>query len=92
MFDTKLTGHLAELSKLAFTEEELETITHEMDDIVHLMDTVAGFNSNEEFAAVDAVKLEDLRADEVKESMARDDILANAKENADTYFKVPKVV
>ena len=45
MFDVKQTAHLAELSKLSFTEEELNRITREMDEIVALMDTVADFSA-----------------------------------------------
>lgn len=92
MFDTKLTAHLAELSKLEFTPKELEKITGEMDAIVALMDTVADADCENDFAAVCAVGLTDLRADEPQPSMDREDILANAKESADTCFKVPKVV
>lgn len=92
MFDTKLTAHLAELSKLEFTPEELDQITGEMDAIVALMDTVADADVDQEFAAVDATALAELRADEPRASMDRADILANAKEGTDTCFKVPKVV
>lgn len=92
MFDTKLTAHLAELSKLEFTDEELSVITKEMDDIVALMDTVSTFDANDAFHAVDPVEIGNLRKDESRPSMEREDILANAKDNGDTYFKVPKVV
>lgn len=92
MFDTKLTAHLAELSKLEFTDDELNIITKEMDSIVALMDTVSDFNAEGDFKAVNPAGISDLREDSKKESMSREDILANAKENGDTFFKVPKVV
>ena len=92
MFDTKLTAHLAELSKLEITPEELEKITGEMDAIVALMDTVAEAECNGDFAAVESKGLNELRADEPKPSMNREELLANAEEREDTYFKVPKVV
>ena len=41
MFDLELTAHLAELSKLAFTEDELKAMAEQMSDIVALMDKVA---------------------------------------------------
>lgn len=92
MFDTSLTAHLAELSKLEFTDDELKKITKEMVDIVALMDTVSDFESTEEFKAVDPSGIDLLRQDQAVDSMDRQDILAGAKENGDTYFKVPKVV
>ncbi len=92
MFDTALTAHLAELSKLEFTGEELEKITKEMDDIVALMDTVSDFEATGDFRAVEPCGMDGLRQDAAVDSMDRQDILSNAKENGDTYFKVPKVV
>lgn len=90
--DLKLTAHLAELSKLEFTPEELEKITGEMTDIIALMDTVAEADVANSFAAVEPKGLAELRADEAAASMPREEILTNAKERDDTYFKVPKVV
>lgn len=90
--DLKLTAHLAELSKLEFTPEELEKITGEMTDIIALMDTVAEAEIENSFAAVEPKGLEALREDKAVASMPREEILTNAKERDDTYFKVPKVV
>lgn len=92
MIDTKLTAHLAELSKLAFTEEELTVMTKEMNDIVSLMDTVSDFDATNVFHVTEAVEMKALREDKAKPSMDRQGILANAKEKEDTFFKVPKVV
>lgn len=92
MFDVTLTKHLAELSKLNFTDPELETITQEMDEIVALMDTVAGFTEDREGFVNEAVAFADLREDVPKESFPREEILRNGKENNGTTFTVPKVV
>ncbi|MGI6270044.1 MAG: Asp-tRNA(Asn)/Glu-tRNA(Gln) amidotransferase subunit GatC [Candidatus Howiella sp.] len=92
MFDVKQTAHLAELSKLNFTEEELTRITGEMDEIVALMDTVADFSAEGEGFVNDAVAFADLRKDEVQSSFPREEILQNGRENNGTAFIVPKVV
>lgn len=92
MFDVKMTAHLAELSKLKFSDEELRRITEEMDEIVALMDTVADFSATGDGFVNDAVDFENLRPDEVKPSFPREEILANGKENNGTAFVVPKVV
>lgn len=92
MFDVKLTAHLAELSKLNYTEAELEQICGEMDEIVALMDTVADFSAEGDGFVNDPVNFEDLRTDSAEESFPREEILANGKENNGTAFVVPKVV
>ena len=40
MFNSDLTKHLAELSKLEFTDEELEQMTADMTNIIAIMDKV----------------------------------------------------
>lgn len=92
MFDVKQTAHLAELSKLNFTDEELDRITREMDEIVSLMDTVADFSAQGEGFVNDAVAFTDLRKDEARPSFPREEILQNGKENNGAAFIVPKVV
>lgn len=92
MFDTKLTAHLAALSKLEFTKEELARITEEMDSIVALMDTVSDFNDTSEQEITSPVSLSELRADKPTDSMEREAALKNAKNKSETFFKVPKVV
>lgn len=92
MFNAKLTAHLAELSKLEFTEDELNAITKEMDDIIALMDTVSDFDAANVFHATQSVEIDHFRADNEAPSMERQKILENAKKKEDTFFTVPKVV
>jgi len=92
MFDTNLTKHLAELSKINFTDNEIDVISNEMTEIVALMDTVTEFNIDETFASAAPVEFSNLRKDEIKDSFPRKEILKNAKKKSDTCFVVPKVV
>ncbi len=92
MFDTKLTAHLAELSKLSFTKEELDQMTKEMDAIVDLMNTVSDFSSTDTLTANQPKEISEFRADNPQKSLDRDEVLANAKEKSKTSFTVPKVV
>lgn len=92
MIDKKLTQHLADLSKINFTDEELEKITVQMGDIINLMDKVKEIDSNNPTYTIEAVNYEDLRADEVAESSPNEDILKNSKETKENSFVVPKVV
>ena len=63
MFDSKMTRHLAELSKLNFTDDELEKMTADMTDIIALMDKVCEFDPSVNPYALDAVDYRDLRND-----------------------------
>lgn len=92
MFDKNLTAHLAELSKLNFTEKELEKMADEMTEIVALMDTVNGFDDTKTAGTNAPLGLGQFRSDEYTDSMPREDVLKSAKSKSDTCFKVPKVV
>ena len=92
MFDEKLTAHLAELSKLEFTDEELADMTKDMTDIIGLMDKVCGFNDGVNPYTLDPVDYADLRSDEHADSYPSNEILENAKNIKNDSFVVPKVV
>ncbi len=92
MVDLQTTRHLADLSKLAFTDEELETVAGEMSDIVGLMDTIADFTLRAKPDFSNAADYSALRDDTARPSLPRGQILANAKEKSETFFRVPKVV
>ena len=92
MFDVKLAAHLAELSKIEFTDAELEKITKEMDEIINLMDTVSDFEDTKKSANNPAIGLDEIRNDLKKPSSPREVILKNAAEKDSKAFTVPKVV
>ncbi len=92
MFDTELTKHLAELSKLTFTEDELKKVTAQMSDIIELMDRVKDIDPEQKTFALDAVDYDNLRTDASRPSFETQDIIKNAKAVKDNAFAVPKVV
>ena len=92
MFDKNLTAHLAELSKLKFTEKELEKMANEISDIVNLMGTVSGFETEKTANLNAPLNKDDFRNDLPTDSMPREEVLKSAKSKSDTCFKVPKVV
>jgi len=92
MFDSILISHLAELSKLKFTDDELLKITENMGDIISIMDRVCDFDENGNFEEKRLDLAKNIRQDEVKESLPRDKALSNASEMDGTFFTVPKVV
>lgn len=92
MFDEKLTAHLAELSKLEFTPEELSQMTKDMTDIIALMDKVCDFDPAAAPYTLDSVDYEELRKDTYKDSYPNEKILENADNVKNNSFVVPKVV
>lgn len=92
MVDEKLTAHLAELSKLEFTDEELVDMTKDMTDIIGLMDKVRGFESGAEPYTLEAADYKALREDKYEASYPNEDILRNADKVKNDSFVVPKVV
>lgn len=92
MFNSAMTKHLAELSKLAFTDEELAKMTKDMTDIISIMDKVCDFDTSKKPYSLDAVNYDDLRRDEFKNSYPTEKIISNAKNVKNNSFVVPKVV
>ena len=85
--------HIAELARLTFKDEELESFTHQLNDILAYM---------EQLNEVDTENVEPLsypiedsnvfREDICKPSIDREQALKNAPEQDGEFFKVPKVI
>lgn len=90
--ELNMVEYLAGLGKLEFSEEELAKVSDEMTDIINLMDTVKEIDiTYDDLKDNHDVYLNDLREDNVQESMPTPKILQNAV-NSNNCFIVPKVV
>ena len=90
--DLEMVKYLAQLSKLKFSEKELEEVAKQMTGIISLMDKVKEIDiSYDPLLDNKNIYLNDLRKDEKKESMPTEKILSNAV-NSNNCFVVPKVV
>lgn len=89
--DLKEIQHLAELSKLEFSKEELENFSLDFASLVSLADKIKNANvkSNRVLSSID---LKDLREDDVKESLPTKTVLKNAPVAKKDSFVVPRVV
>ena len=84
--------HIANLSKLNYSDEELQTVAAQMSDIIALMDTVKETDVvYDEEGDNNGVYIRALRKDAAAPSMDTAAILQNAVQ-ADNCFVVPKVV
>ncbi len=84
---------IAKLANLAFTEEEFDHFTNQLNGI---LEHVAQLNrldtTNIEATSHLGTGSEALRDDLVQESIPREEALANAPEADRGHFKVPKVI
>ena len=80
---------LAILAKLSFSDQEIEQLTHDMDEIIDFANQVNSFPYDKEETLDTRVKMADLRDDEVKESFGSEVVTSNvASENG--FFPVKR--
>ncbi len=86
-------ANVALLSRLEFSEDELETFTGQMDAILEYADVLNKLDVDNVQPMAHVLPLKNvMRADEAKPSLPRELALSNAPEQEDGYFKVPKVM
>ncbi len=83
---------LAELSRLAFNEEEIAQMQENLVDMIQYADrvnaTACDMQAKEHILPLHNV----FREDVVQESLSNDEALKNAPESEEMYFKVPQVM
>jgi aspartyl-tRNA(Asn)/glutamyl-tRNA(Gln) amidotransferase subunit C len=85
--------HIARLARIAMSDEELERLVPELNNILGWVEQLGEVNTDgvEPLATVIDQKLR-LRDDVVTEGNIRDDIFANAPDAQHGFFAVPKVI
>ena len=85
--------HIAKLARIAMSDEEIERLAPELNNILDWVEQLAEVNTEgvEPLTAVIDLKLR-LRDDVVNDGNIRDAILANAPEAQHGFFAVPKVI
>ena len=90
--DLQMVSYLGKLSKITFTDAEIEEMAKDMTDIIEIMDTVKEIDVTYDALADNKnVYLNDLREDIKADSFPTEKILQNAV-NDENCFVVPKVV
>jgi aspartyl-tRNA(Asn)/glutamyl-tRNA(Gln) amidotransferase subunit C len=85
--------HVAKLARLELVEEEIATYTEQLNSILEYAAMLEGINTEDINPTAHAVPLHNvLREDEVRPSMDREKVLANAPDAENGFFKVPKIV
>jgi aspartyl-tRNA(Asn)/glutamyl-tRNA(Gln) amidotransferase subunit C len=92
--DRKELEKLAGQSSLRFTESEYAQLSADMDELIKFVAPVFDTKVADglEFLLENARSIDELRADEVKDSLPIEKALQNAPNKKDRYFVVPKVM
>jgi len=85
--------HIAKLARIAMSDEELERLLPELNNILGWVEQLGEVNTDgiEPLTAVIDQKLR-LREDAITDGDVRDDVLANAPDAQHGFFAVPKVI
>ena len=85
--------HIANLSNLNFSDEELDKYLVDMTGIVDFVNQLNEINTDDvEITTSILGEYNIFREDEVKESFDRELLLKNAPDSQDGMFKIPKVI
>ena len=86
--------HLAELSRLSISEEEIEPLKKDLDSIVSYISQLNELNTDGVEPTYQCFDMQNVwREDEIQEfEEKREDLLALAPESEDNQIKVPKVL
>lgn len=84
---------IAELARLKFSEQELESFTHQMNEILSYMDKLNELDTENVKTLSHPVEQTNVfREDELKSSITTEEALKNAPAKDEHHFKVPKVI
>ena len=92
MITVKDVEHVAKLARLELTEEEKEKYAGQLGDVlkyVEQMNEVDTSNVEPMAHAIDFVNV--VREDEVKYEQTKEELLMNAPDEENGFFKVPKI-
>ena len=86
--------HIAELSKLSFTDEEAETMMEQMGDIIDLMDTIRDVDLEyDDTKDKKEISYQQLRTDSARESYPAEKLLKNAEtDGTGSCYTIPKMM
>jgi len=80
--------HVAQLSRISLTEEELKKFTPQMETILESVDVLKEVDTNDIEPMKSHVKLEDLRQDIPEKSLSQEEVLKNVKYKENGFVKV----
>ncbi len=93
MIDRQQVHKVAHLARLALTDQEEETLTTQLQEILGYFDQLSELDTSDVPPTTRAIEVVNVvRADELKTHLSRDAILDCAPERDGEFFKVPKII
>jgi aspartyl-tRNA(Asn)/glutamyl-tRNA(Gln) amidotransferase subunit C len=84
---------VAKLSRLALSEQELQTYTEQLGKILHYVDKLNALDTSKVEPMITAAASGNVfRPDVVRPGLSREDALKSAPAHDDEYFRVPPVI
>lgn len=85
--------HVARLARLELTDEEKERFTRELNSILTYIDKLNELKTDDVEPTSHVIPIVNVfREDEVRPSHLREKVLANAPEEEEAFFKVPRIL
>ena len=85
--------HVGRLARLALTDEELDSLTNEMDAILDYVEQLKSLDTDGIVPTAHAVPMENaFRPDVIKPSFTPEQALCNAPDAAESAFRVRRVI
>lgn len=85
--------HVAELARLVFSEEEKQSFTEQLNKILFYMEQLGELDTAGIQPTAHVLPLHNVfREDRVRESLTNEQVLTNAPDKEDGFFKVPKII
>lgn len=93
MLTLEAVERVAHLSRLQFTEEELQEQHKQLESIIDMMDSLSEIDTTDVTPQNHVMDIQNVfREDVVQEGMSVEKVLQNAPAQAEDMFQVPKIV
>lgn len=91
--DESTVEHLANLARIELTDKEIKQFTKQVSSILDFFSELSELDTEDVNPTYHVLEINNVfRDDVVKDSLPREEILANAPKKEKGYFKAPKII
>jgi aspartyl-tRNA(Asn)/glutamyl-tRNA(Gln) amidotransferase subunit C len=93
MIDKKIVKHVAKLSKIEITEEQIEKFSKEISDVLDAFSLLKEIDTKNIKPSFQPIEIKNIVRDDIPEGcLTQDEALANSEQKEDKFFKGPRSV
>ncbi|MGH7274694.1 MAG: Asp-tRNA(Asn)/Glu-tRNA(Gln) amidotransferase subunit GatC [Nitrospiria bacterium] len=90
---TEQVEHVARLARLAISEREKDLFTRQLGEILTYIEKLKELDTSKVDPTSHVLPIKNIfREDEVRPSLPREEILKNAPDRTEEFFRVPKII